>query len=79
MESHLEGISAFENPAIASALGRVEHACKESIEGHLPAQSMQINAITARSFIEPGLERGSKRAGGCVLALSGHQVPASGF
>jgi hypothetical protein len=79
VESHLERIAAFENPAIANWLGRVEHACKESIEGNLPAQTMQINSVTTRPFVEPRLECGSKRAGGRVLALSCHQVPASEF
>jgi hypothetical protein len=40
VESHLERIAAFENPAIASRLGRIEHACEESIEGYLTAQTM---------------------------------------
>ena len=79
VESHLERIAAFEDPTIAYRLGRIEHPCKESIEGHLPTQTMQINSITTRPFVEPRLECGSKRAGGCVLALSCHQVPASEF
>jgi hypothetical protein len=39
----------------------------------------EINSITTRPFVEPRLECGSKRAGGRVLALSCHQVPASEF
>jgi hypothetical protein len=79
VESHLERIAAFENPSVACRLGRIEHACKEPIERHLPAQTMQINSVTTRPFIEPRLECGSKRAGGGVLALSCHRVPASEF
>ena len=77
MEPHLEGVTAFEDPTVANGLGPVEHACEEPIERDLPTQPMQINSITTRPFREPRLERGSKRAGGCVLALSCHQVPAS--
>ncbi len=79
VESHLERVTAFEDPAVANGLGRVEHACEEPIERDLPAETMQINSIATRPFIEPRLECGSKRAGGGVLALSCHQVPASGF
>ena len=76
VESHLEGVPAFQDPTVANGLGRVEHACEEPIERDLPAQAMQINSITTRPFIEPRLECGSKRAGGRVLALSCHQIPA---
>ena len=79
VKSHLEGIAALENPTITYRLGRIEHACKEPIERHLPPQTMQINSVTTRPFVEPRLECGSKRAGGRVLALSCHQVPASEF
>ena len=79
VESHLEGIAALENPTITYRLGRIEHACKEPIERHLPPQTMQIDSVTTRPFVEPRLECGSKRAGGRVLALSCHQVPASEF
>jgi hypothetical protein len=79
VESHLECVTAFEDPTIANGLGRVEHACEEPIERDLPAQPMQINSITTRPFVEPRLECGSKRAGGGVLALSCHQIPASEF
>ena len=79
VESHLEGIAAFEDPPSAYRLGRIEHAGKEPIERHLSAQTMQINSVTTRPFVEPRLECGSKRAGGGVLALSCHQVPASEF
>ena len=79
VESHLEGIAALENPTITYRLGRIEHACKESVERHLPPQTMQINSVTTRPFVEPRLECGSKRSGGRVLALSCHQVPASEF
>jgi hypothetical protein len=70
VESHLECIAAFENPTVACRLGRIEHACKEPIEAHLPTQTMQINSITTRPFVEPRLECGSKCAGAGVLALS---------
>jgi hypothetical protein len=79
VEPHLEGVTAFEDPTVANGLGPVEHACEEPIERDLPAQPMQINSITTRLFVEPRLECGSKRAGGGVLALSCHQVPASEF
>jgi hypothetical protein len=79
VESHLERIAAFEDPAIACRLGLIEHARKEPIEGDLSAETMQINSITTRPFVEPRLESGSKRAGGGVLTLSCHQVPASEF
>jgi len=79
VESHLERIAAFENPTVACRLGWIEHACKEPIEGHLPAQTMQIDSITTRTFVEPHLQCVSKRAGGRVLAWSCHQVPASEF
>jgi hypothetical protein len=79
VESHLEGIAAFEDPAITCWLGLIEHARKEPIEGHLSAETMQINSITTRPSVEPRLESGSKRDGGGVLALSCHQVPASEF
>jgi hypothetical protein len=62
-----------------SRLGLVEHATKQPIERHLPAQTMQINSITTCAFVEPRLECGSKRAGAGVLSLSCHQVPASEF
>src|SRR5688572_2018074 len=75
----LKRLTAFEDPTVANRLGRVEHACEEPIERDLPAQPMQINSITTRPFVEPRLECGSKRAGGGVLALSCHQVPASEF
>jgi hypothetical protein len=79
VESHLEGIAAFEDPPIACGLRRIEHARQEPIEGHLSAEAMQINSVTTRPFVEPRLECGSKRAGGCVLTLSCHQVPFSEF
>jgi hypothetical protein len=79
VESHLERIAAFEDPTIAYRFGRIEHPGKEPIESHLPAQAMQINSVPTRPFVEPRLESGSKRAGGGVLALSCHQVPASEF
>lgn len=37
VESHLEGVTAFEDPTVANGLGRVEHACEEPIERDLPA------------------------------------------
>jgi hypothetical protein len=37
VEAHLEGIAAFEDPAIACRLGLIEHARKEPIERNLPA------------------------------------------
>ncbi len=79
VESHLEGVTAFEYPTVSNGLGGVEHACEEPIERDLPAQPMQINSITTRPFVKPRLEGGSKRAGGGVLAVSCHQVPASEF
>jgi hypothetical protein len=79
VESHLECVTAFEDPTVANGLGRVEHACEEPIERDLPAQTVQIDSITTCPFVEPRLEGGSKRAGGGVLALSCHQVPVSEF
>jgi hypothetical protein len=51
MESHLECVTAFENPTVANGLGRVEHACEEPIERDVSAQPMQINSITTRPFV----------------------------
>ena len=79
VESHLERIATLENPTVAYRFGRIEHSGKKPIEGHLAAQTMQIDPITTRPFVEPRLEGGSKRAGGCVLGLSCHRVPASEF
>ena len=79
VESHLQGVAAFEDPAISCGLRRIEHARQEPIEGHLPAETMQINSVATRPFVEPFLERGPKRAGGGVVTLSWHQVPASEF
>lgn len=79
VESHLERIAALQDPAIVSWLRGVEHAGKQPIERHLPAQTMQINSVTTRPFVESRLECVSERAGACVLTLSCHQVPASEF
>jgi hypothetical protein len=49
------------------------------IKVHLPTKTMRINPITTHLFVEPRLKGGSKRAGGGVLAMGCHQVPASEF
>ena len=72
-------LATLENPTVGYRLGRIEHSGKAPNECHLAAQTMQIDPITTRPFVEPRLEGGSKRAGGGVLALSSHPVPASEF
>jgi hypothetical protein len=51
VEAHFESVAAFQNPTLATWLRRVEHASEQPIEGHLPPQTLEINAVTTRLFV----------------------------
>jgi len=48
---HFEGVAALQDPIIPAWLRRVEHPSEQPVEGNLPAQTLEVHAVTTRLVV----------------------------